>query len=117
MLTLVNILVVFFILLILYQLVLANRIIEGVENNQQYQDYDTNNPGNALILAQQNAGNISYIKQQIDSILGLNKEVLDISGNVATLQEQVASLVNSQKDLATNMAAGPPPPNTDSTDN
>ena len=117
MLTLVNILVVFFILLILYQLVLANRIIEGVENNQQYQDYDTNNPGNALILAQQNAGNIAFIKQQLDGILGLNKEVQDISGNVVTLQDQVASLVNSQKDMATSVAGGEPPNITGSTDN
>jgi hypothetical protein len=41
-LTLVNILIIFFIILILYQIFLANNIIEGLEN--QYQPYDINNP-------------------------------------------------------------------------
>jgi predicted PurR-regulated permease PerM len=109
MLTLVNTLIIFFIIIILYQLVLANHIIEGIENNQQYQDYDTNNPANALILAQQNAGNISYIKQRLDTIIGLDKEVQDISGNVVSLQEQVSSLVNSQKEYANQMTGGTSP--------
>ena len=69
MLTLVNILVLFFIILIGYQIILANHIIEGLES---YQPYDTNNPANALILAQQNAGNIEYIKQRLDSVHNLD---------------------------------------------
>ena len=57
MLTLINTLIIFFIILIGYQIILGNYILEGLENNQSYQQYDTNNPSNALILAQQNAGN------------------------------------------------------------
>ena len=106
MLTLVNILVLFFIILIGYQIILANNIIEGLET---YQPYDTNNPANALILAQQNAGNIEYIKQRLDSVEGLDKEVQDISGNVITLQDQVNQLVSAQQQYATQLTGGTPP--------
>jgi len=116
MLTLVNMLIVFFIVLILYQIVLANRIREGIENNQEYKDYDMNNPANALILAQQNAGNISFLKQRLDSFLGLDKEVQDISGNVVSLQNQVYALVNAQKDYANQMTGGTAPTVTGMTD-
>lgn len=107
MLSLVNILILFFIILILYQILLANNVIEGLEN--QYQPYNTNNPNNALILAQQNAGNISYLKQRLDSIQGLEQEVQDISGNVATLQTQVTGLLETQQQYATQMTGGTPP--------
>ena len=117
MLTLVNILIVFFIILILYQLVLANHIIEGIENNQQLNNSDTSDPQNALILAQQNAEDIVSINQNINSIQGLYKEVQDISGNVVTLQGQVTSLVNAQKDYASNITGGTTPNITGTTDN
>ena len=51
MLTLVNILIVFFIILIFFQIILANHLVEGLETGESYQSYDTNNPANALILA------------------------------------------------------------------
>lgn len=106
MLTLVNILILFFILLIGYQIILANHIVEGLDN---YQPYDNNNPANALILAQQNAGNIEYIKQRLDDLQGLDKEVQDISGNVVALQTQVNGLVSAQQQYATQMTGGTAP--------
>ena len=109
MLTFVNILILFFIILISYQVILANHIVEGLENGQSYQQYDTNNPANALILAQQNAGNIEYIKQRLDSVQGLYQEVQDISGNVVTLQDQVTQLVMAQKQYADQMTGGTAP--------
>jgi TolA-binding protein len=109
MLTLVNILILFFLFLIIYQIILASNIIEGLEN--KYQSYDTNNPNNALILAQQNAGNISYLKERIDSLQGndLNNQVQDLSGNVQTLQTQVNGLVQAQQQYANQMTGGTPP--------
>lgn len=109
MLSLIHFLILFFILLIVYQIFLAffGDIVEGLEN--QYQPYDTNNPANAMILAQQNAGNISVLKQQIDGLLGLNKEVQDISGNLVTLQGQVTGLVEAQKQYATGLTGGEAP--------
>jgi hypothetical protein len=115
MLTLVNILSIFFILIISYQLILANRVIEGLENNSDYKNYDTNNPANALILAQQNAGNIEYIKQQLDIIQGMSQQVQDLSGNVVVLQDQVNGLVSAQQNYATQMTGGVAPNITGST--
>ena len=114
MLTLVNILIGFFIFLIIYQIILAtsmfemkNPLVEGLEN--QYQTYDTNNPNNALILAQQNAGNISYLKERIDNVQDVFQQVQDLSGNIQTLQTQVNGLVQAQQDYANQMTGGSPP--------
>ena len=107
MLTLVNILIVFFIILILHQILLESRIVEGLEN--QYQPYDTNNPNNALILAQQNAGNISFLKQRLDALTGINQQVQDLSGNIQSLQTQVNGLVQAQQDYANQMTGGTAP--------
>lgn len=121
---LVNILIIFFIILIFYQVFLSNisnmaykmtnGIIEGMDTtttstSQQYQPYDMNNPNNALILAQQNAGNIQVLKQQVDKVLGLDKEVQDISGNLVALGTQVTNLMTAQQQYAqTNLPSSPP---------
>lgn len=109
MLTLVNILIIFFIILICFQLILANHIIEGLETNDSYKSYDTNNPGNALILAQQNAGNIEYLKGRIQDVQSMFTQVQDLSGNVQTLQDQVNGLVAAQQQYATQMTGGSAP--------
>ena len=96
-------LIVFFVILICYQLILANNIIEGLTT---YQAYD---PSNNTILEQQNAGNISYLKQRLDEIQGLSQEVQDISGNVVSLQTQVNGLVSAQQNYATQMTGGTAP--------
>ena len=108
MLTLVNIWIVFFVFIILYQIFLATvPTVEGLEN--QYQPYDTNNPANALILAQQNAGNIAYIKERLDDYQGLYQEVQDLSGNYSSLQSQVDQLVQAQQQYTTQMTGGTVP--------
>jgi len=111
MLSLTNLLIVFFTVLIVYQIFLAytqNSLFEGLTNGD-YQPYDMNNPQNALILAQQNAGNISFLKEKLDDLLGLNKEVQDISGNVITLQEQVAQMVAAQQSYSSQMTGDTTP--------
>jgi hypothetical protein len=105
MLSLVKILILFFIILLIYQIFLAyiGNTIEGLEN--EYNPY----PPNALILAQQNAGNIEFLKKKMEDLTGLNKEVQDISGNVVTLQDQVNQMVIAQQQYATQMTGGTPP--------
>ena len=117
----INMLILFFIILIGYQIILANHVVEGLENtnstttsstttnNTSYNPYNMNNPDNALILAQQNAGNIDYLKQRIDSVQGVFQQVQDLSGNVATLQDQVNGLVSAQQDYANQMTGGTAP--------
>jgi len=110
---LVYILIIFFIILIFYQIFLAYinskmNTIEGMES-QDYKPYDLNNPNNTLILAQQNAGNIQVLKKQMDDLLDLNDEVQDISGNVATLTTNVSNLIQQQQQyVQTNLPSSPP---------
>lgn len=104
---LVNILIVFFLFLVIYTFLLNVNIIEGMSN--KYKDYDTKDPNNALILAQQNAGNIEYLKERMNSVQGLDKTVADLSNNYAGLQQQVDELVAAQAEYATSMTGGSPP--------
>jgi len=106
MLSLINILILFFIILISYQLLLGNIIVEGLDNNTTYQAYNMSDP---LILAQQNAGNIEYIKQRLDSIQNMYQQVQDLSGNFQSLQDQVNSLVLAQNEYATQITGGTAP--------
>ena len=98
-----NLLIVFFVLLIGAQIFLAysGNIIEGLDNNN-YQEYNGND---ALILSKQNAANIQFLKQQYDGINGLQNEVNDLSSNVAALQTQVDGLVQSQQDYTNNVTS------------
>lgn len=111
MLLVVNILILFFIMLVFYQILLAttsfDTFIEGLEN--QYNDYDMNNPSNALILAQQNAGNISYIKERLDSYNDTYQQLQDLSGNYDILEKQVNDLLTAQQDYANQMTGGVAP--------
>ncbi len=108
MLMLVNVLIIFFIFLIVYQIILANyNVVEGLKNktNKEYKEY----PPNALILSQQNAGNIEYLKKKTDDLQNIQSVVNDLSGNVASLQQQVNGLVSAQQQMVTQMTGGSPP--------
>jgi len=114
---LVNVLIVFFVILIIHQIFLANiQMKEGFDPSSpstsqpgQYQQYNTNDPNNAMILAQQNAGNIQVLKQQMDDLNNLNQEVQDISANVVLLQSQVTTIAQAQQQYTSQMAANPTP--------
>jgi hypothetical protein len=108
---LTKILIICFGILIIYQVFLAHfRFKEGLEQQpSQYTDYDFNNPNNALILSQQNAGNIAFLKSQVDSLIPLQKQVSDISGNLILLSDQVNDIVLQQTNYATqNLPSSPP---------
>jgi hypothetical protein len=108
---LVKLLILFFICLLIYQMVLTwFPTMEGMESDSTttstYQEYDTKS--DPLILAQQNAGNIEYLKQQITSLLKLDKQVQDISGNVTVLNDQVAGLAKAQADASQQLVGSTP---------
>jgi len=137
MLTLINFLIIFFSFLILYQIFLANFknvVVEGMMDviptispsfvptaapsnqmlpnltiNQVYRQYDKEIANNTFMLAQQNAGNIEYLKQRIDAVQGMYQQVQDLSGNVQTLQTQVNGLMQAQQDYANQMTGGTAP--------
>ena len=103
MLTLINTLIIFFSFLIIYQILLAyfgDNVVEGLTKYKPYGDND------ALILAQQNAGNIIVLKREIDDLTGLKQEFQDLSSNYSGLQSQVNSLVKAQNDYTNQMTGG-----------
>ena len=74
-----------------------------------YQPYNLNDPNNSLILSQQNAGNINFLKGRIDELSGIKKDVDDLKQNVSSMQTQIDGLVQQQADFGTQLA-GPTPP-------
>jgi len=115
---LIIILIILFTCLIVYQFYkyfFNKKIVEGLTDATQanpttnvYAPYDLNNPNNALILAQQNAGNIDVLKRELDQLLSLNQEVQDISGNVVILNEQLQSLIEQQSAAAQQLVGNTP---------
>ena len=119
---LLKLLIVFFACLIGYQLFLAllslinsNNLIEGLENSgtttNEYQPYNTNDPNNpnsALILAQQNAGNIEVLKGRVEGLDGIKGRVDTMQLNMDSMQTQMDALVQQQADFATDIAGDTP---------
>ncbi len=114
---LIKILIIFFTFLIGYQLFLAlmkkDNLVEGLENNSttEYKPYNTNDPNNpnsALILAQQNAGNIEVLKGRIDGLDGINNRVDIMQQNIDSMQTQIDALVQQQADYANDLAGSEP---------
>jgi cell division protein FtsB len=107
----IHILILFFILLFVYHFLGGDDlfgVVEGLETTTTtsaptYQSYDISN--NPLILAQQNAGNIEYLKSQFTKLEGLDKEVQDISGNVVSLTNQVKQMVQLQSSKSSQLDA------------
>ena len=90
--------ILIYVLIFLFAFLLLYRVKEGMESGTTtYQPYDPNNP---TILAQQNAGNIQILKDQMDELRGIKKEVQDISGNLSTLTEQVNEYIIQQGHIA-----------------
>jgi hypothetical protein len=119
---LIYILICIFVLLLGQQIILAffgdNSIkgytIEGMDNNtdtntSEYKPYNVNDPNNALILAQQNAGNIEVLKGRVDNLDGIKTRVDDMQQNISSMQTQLDGLVQQQSDYAQQLAGDTPP--------
>jgi hypothetical protein len=115
---LLKILIVFFVVLLCSQMYLAifNKptMLEGLENNStstsasDYKPYNMNDPNNALILSQQNAGNIEVLKGRIDDLDGVKSTVDNMQQSIDSMQTQIDSLVQQQADYANQMAGSTP---------
>lgn len=111
---LVNILIILFVYLLFYQLFYyiskGNNNLEALSNKsgEKYEEYDLKDPNNAMILSEKNAGNIDFIKGQLDDLMSLKKTVIDMSGNIAILNEQVTGLVSQQIDVQKNLVGDKP---------
>jgi hypothetical protein len=112
---LIYILIIIFIFLLTYTFFSqqeTNKIIEGLENTQsvkkEYQPYNLNDPNNALILAQQNAGNIEVLKDRIDIVNGVTNKIDIMQRNIDTLQVQVDGLIQQQAEYGQQLAGSTP---------
>jgi len=95
------------VLYVLYFILIKSK--EGMDNQTTtYKDYDLNDPSNALILAEQNAGNISYLKSRIDDVMNLKSTIDTMQQNITALQTQVDGLVQQQASFAQEMAGSDP---------
>lgn len=103
-------LIIIFICLIGYQIFvgLTSNIVEGLTSGSTYKPYNMNDPNNALILGQQNAGNIEVLKGRIDKLDGVNAKVVTMQQHMDTMQVQIDSLVEQQSSFATSLAGNEP---------
>lgn len=102
---LVGVLIIFFICLIIYQFFLANwATVEGLENGATTDQSSCS----SSVLAYKNSAAIEILQEQVNKLMGLDKEVQDISGNVVTLNDQVTALVKAQADASQQLAGNKP---------
>lgn len=114
-----HILIALFASLLIYQMFFSQRLVEGLENTtnnntaatntKEYQPYNLSDPNNALILSQQNAGNIEVLKGRVDDLDGIKKKVDDMKQSMDMMQTQIDSLVQQQADYAQELAGSTPP--------
>jgi hypothetical protein len=96
-----------------YVYVFKTPIVEGLDTMEEsdkpsYKPYDMNNPNNALMLAQQNAGNIEVLKGRIEHLDGIQGQVDNIQRSIDSMQVQIESLVQQQADYAQELAGNTP---------
>jgi hypothetical protein len=111
---LLTILIIFFTSIILYKILFyigtSFYLIEGMENT--YKEYS----GDPMILAQQNAGNIEYLKSRVNDLSNLKGDVDTMKQDIQTIQIQVDGLVQQQADIAVELSGGGEPVNVDGLD-
>jgi hypothetical protein len=103
-----NILIIVFFYLVLYSIYLEWNKREGLTDISStstspttvvYKNYPISND-NALILSQQNAGNIAFLKDQVDEIPNLKKRVDELSSQMETVNTQLYGLAKQQATTA-----------------
>lgn len=104
----------FIILLTLHFISNITTFREGMDDGSggsdgSYTTYDTNDPNNAMILAQQNAGNISFLKTRVDDLAGIDDKVTSLQSQVDQMSSQIDDLVQQQADYAQDLAGDTPP--------
>ena len=81
---------------------------EPTTNDGEIKPYNTDNPSNALILAQQNAGNILSLQDQMKTIKGMDSRLSNLEATVKNQQDQINGLVEQQAQYAQDISAKEP---------
>uniref|UniRef100_A0A6C0I7W6 Uncharacterized protein n=1 Tax=viral metagenome TaxID=1070528 RepID=A0A6C0I7W6_9ZZZZ len=113
--TLIYLLILFFICLLIYQTFLAaypTSVIEGMETNDkeknkdlQYRDY----PTDPLVCCKQNSGNIEFLKGQVDTMSINSTSINKLQTDMTALQQQVNDMGSQIAQLSQNMIGTQPP--------
>ena len=114
---LIYFLIVFFVSLFIYQIILAfypNSLIEGMETNSKDKDNTTgttykNYQTDPLILGKLNAGNIEYLKSQVDTLSSNTTDINQMETTINSLQDQVNDLSTQFSQLSQSMISSDPP--------
>ena len=92
----VNILILFFIMLLIFQFSLQNgnfrSNIEGLTTATILSQKEEQ-----LKMEQKNAGNIEIIKQQLDTLSNLDKQISGLNSNVGILSDKMIELSQTQQ--------------------
>jgi hypothetical protein len=115
-------LIVFFISLFIYQIILAfYPKIEGMttsapndkdkDKNKSYGTLYEEYPTDPLILGKLNAGNIEYLKSQIETLSTNNVDIDQMQTTVDQLQQQVSDLSTQINQLGQSMISSEAPDN------
>lgn len=114
-----NILIMFMVFLFIYSAFIhmfRPHLLEGMtssdvaepnpipSNTTKYEPY----PEDPLILAKQNAANIEYLKQRINDVDSVKKDVKQNTDDISNLGKQVNAILESQAKEAINRAGGKP---------
>ena len=93
----VNILILFFIMLLIFQFCLSNgnfrSNIEGLTTTTTILSAKEEQ----LKIEQKNAGNIEIIKQQLDTLSNLDKQITGLNTNVGILSDKMIDLSQTQQ--------------------
>jgi hypothetical protein len=81
---------------------------EEKKDGDDFKKYDTNDPNNALILAQQNAGNIMSLEQKIETQQAFVQRLDNLENTVENQQTQLDGLVEQQAQYAQDISASEP---------
>ena len=95
-------LIIFFSMLIFYQLFLAHALNNTMFFKGTIIEGLTNTDNKLEIQVQKQAGDIDYLKGRVNDMDSLKKQVTDLNGNVSALSDQVKGMLVSQQSAVQN---------------
>jgi Tfp pilus assembly protein PilO len=84
---LIKFLIIFFSLLIIYNIYISLSR-EGLDNNDGYQQYNDS----TAVLSEKNAANIQILKEEMDECKDIIDILTDLSNQVQTIQDQLNAM-------------------------
>ena len=87
----------------------TNEMLPNLTVNQVYRQYDKKIADNTFLLAQQNAGNIEYLKERVSDTQEKADDITKLRSEVDALQEQMNGLVQANAQYTSqNLGTTPP---------